>query len=627
MKVGIWFYLGVPVFIGATMLVASQHLEKRLPPDQRIWFTIPGRNAGRPLTPEESATIQQAIDDIRMPPPSSFTYTDAFFDTHTVSCEDIANGLQNQLDRDAMEAETLNQKVYGSTLLDGEQTTEGDQMNISPELVRQAGLNPMGLTMLKIVLVHEYIHKTQCTHTTTPDEREIEALTAELAYMDSLGMDTTDAFYRATWEAHWAFWYNYVTDTTRSMRYMPLTWTQDHCAYIRFDTTGFEPNYFTSFQLGDMNWYQYALCPTRPGDMMIFDNYSQFPAGHSLALFCGGQAGTEMGRILTLDICQGQVVAPYVTYDFGPPTYPPMFFGSLTRCPWTGTYFVIDTLNKQILSMLDTNQDLIPDTIVSTYASAAAPGFEALMGMRGIDATTRHPLRGFALLVNHDDVHLSHEMDPRQAYWCLPDVDGNLIADSCVRAPMWEFVTFTPRIQAPLPVGGDQAVQLYASWSHDIQVWATDSLGQNLNELLGTMQMTSGVDAECPLSRPLVEGEYILPIDQTTGKRPRLATQVGRGADADDVVPLLPAQFALSAPFPNPFNATTTLRFDLPRAATVTLRIYDVLGRESVTLVSGAKPAGHHTAIWNASDFPSGLYFARLETDGFAQTRKLLLLK
>jgi len=98
-------------------------------------------------------------------------------------------------------------------------------------------------------------------------------------------------------------------------------------------------------------------------------------------------------------------------------------------------------------------------------------------------------------------------------------------------------------------------------------------------------------------------------------------------SSADEPLEPLPTQFALSAPFPNPFNATTTLRFDLPRAAMVTLRIYDVLGRESAVLATGMKPAGSYTTIWNAAESPSGIYFARLETDGFAQTRKLLLVK
>jgi hypothetical protein len=98
MKIRRMFYLGIPLLAGAAMLFALQNSEKHQPPEQRIQFTVPGECSGRPLTPEERATIQQAIDSIRTPPPSSITYSDAFGFSETVSCETIANALQKQLD-------------------------------------------------------------------------------------------------------------------------------------------------------------------------------------------------------------------------------------------------------------------------------------------------------------------------------------------------------------------------------------------------------------------------------------------------------------------------------------------------------------------------------------------------
>lgn len=98
-------------------------------------------------------------------------------------------------------------------------------------------------------------------------------------------------------------------------------------------------------------------------------------------------------------------------------------------------------------------------------------------------------------------------------------------------------------------------------------------------------------------------------------------------SNADDTPAPLPDEFALHAPYPNPFNPTTTLNFDLPRAAEVKLQIFDVLGREIATLVSGMKSAGNHTMQWNASEFSTGLYFVRFEAESFVQARKLLLVK
>jgi len=94
-----------------------------------------------------------------------------------------------------------------------------------------------------------------------------------------------------------------------------------------------------------------------------------------------------------------------------------------------------------------------------------------------------------------------------------------------------------------------------------------------------------------------------------------------------DLPEALPARFEFCSPFPNPFNATTQMRFDLPRAATVKLRIYDVLGRETATLVNSMKPAGQHAVTWSAAGLPSGLYFARFEAGSYTQIRKVLLVK
>jgi hypothetical protein len=530
-----------------------------------------------------------------------------------------------------MEAETLDRKMLGIVLMDSLRTTEGDQMNINPKLIELAGLIPANLRFLESVIVHEYVHKTQGMET-DEEEDELEAYAAQLTYMDSLGLDTTNAFCRAMWHGYLRIWCDYSSgDSMRLFISPPFTWSRDHCAYLRLDTAGTGPDYFVSFGLDDQNEYQYGLSSMMASDMRIFNDPPQLPVGHSFALICGGVPALDVGRILALDIYQGQVVAPHETIDFGPPTYPPMHLRSMTRCIFSGLYFAIDAAynaeEERIVAMSDNNQDLLPEAIISTYASSLWRGFEELEGMKGVDVGGYIPSRPFGLFVTHDDVHLPHAMDPYATFLFLPDANFDRVADACETVHAYEFLLFTPCIQVPLPVQGDQTVQLFATWMDNIQIWASDSLGQNLSELLGSVQILNGVDAACALSRPLVEGEFIVPVDQTINRRPSLATRVGSGSAADETIPALPAQFTLFAPFPNPFNATTTLRFDLPRSGMVTLRIYDVLGREAATLISDTQPAGHHSAFWNAAACPSGLYFARLEAEGFAQTQKLLLLK
>jgi hypothetical protein len=72
-----------------------------------------------------------------------------------------------------------------------------------------------------------------------------------------------------------------------------------------------------------------------------------------------------------------------------------------------------------------------------------------------------------------------------------------------------------------------------------------------------------------------------------------------------------PTVFTLHPSYPNPFNPSTTIKFDLPEPSHVALAIYDVLGRKVAQLENGMKEAGYHSATWNASDVASGVYFAR----------------
>jgi len=89
----------------------------------------------------------------------------------------------------------------------------------------------------------------------------------------------------------------------------------------------------------------------------------------------------------------------------------------------------------------------------------------------------------------------------------------------------------------------------------------------------------------------------------------------------------LPKVFALHQNFPNPFNPITEIRFDLPEEVFVTLKIYDVLGREVVTLVNGIETAGYKSIKFDATSLNSGIYFYRIVAGKFMETKKLLLVK
>ncbi len=88
-----------------------------------------------------------------------------------------------------------------------------------------------------------------------------------------------------------------------------------------------------------------------------------------------------------------------------------------------------------------------------------------------------------------------------------------------------------------------------------------------------------------------------------------------------------PVKFDLSQNYPNPFNPATTINYDLPVKSFVTLKIYDLLGREVATLVNENQAASHYTINFDASKLSSGVYLYKLKAGDFVQTRKMMLLK
>ena len=89
----------------------------------------------------------------------------------------------------------------------------------------------------------------------------------------------------------------------------------------------------------------------------------------------------------------------------------------------------------------------------------------------------------------------------------------------------------------------------------------------------------------------------------------------------------LPETFSLDRSYPNPFNPTTTLSFAIPVDSEVSLSIYNLQGREVVSLINGNMDAGYHSVIWNADSHSSGVYFVKMMAGEFVNTQKLMLVK
>lgn len=85
--------------------------------------------------------------------------------------------------------------------------------------------------------------------------------------------------------------------------------------------------------------------------------------------------------------------------------------------------------------------------------------------------------------------------------------------------------------------------------------------------------------------------------------------------------------YTLQQNYPNPFNPSTTISYSLPESGYVQLKVYDMLGREVADLVSEEQSMGNYKVVLDASNLTSGVYFYRLKSNDFTETKKLILLR
>lgn len=172
------------------------------------------------------------------------------------------------------------------------------------------------------------------------------------------------------------------------------------------------------------------------------------------------------------------------------------------------------------------------------------------------------------------------------------DCDGNGIIDSADICPIIEF--FDRDTVLPKAV--------VESWLSETSTWSASVVDALLGALLNCQ--TQGAGAE--ILREL--------LTQAQSQNP------------------LPTNYALEQNYPNPFNSATVISYSLASPGDVTLEVFDILGRKVATLTDDLRAAGHHRVIWDGQDqdgreLATGVYFYRLRTDDFVQSRKMLLLK
>ncbi|MDY6994837.1 MAG: T9SS type A sorting domain-containing protein, partial [Pseudomonadota bacterium] len=134
-------------------------------------------------------------------------------------------------------------------------------------------------------------------------------------------------------------------------------------------------------------------------------------------------------------------------------------------------------------------------------------------------------------------------------------------------------------------------------------------------------------DNDLPESRETMDSKLKLSTETSGTASSRFLLTINAGFISESEANEVPESVKLNPNYPNPFNPSTTISYELKEDSEVLLSIWNIVGQKVVTLVDEMKEAGEHTATWNASDMPSGLYIAQLEVGGEVFIRKMTLIK
>ncbi len=155
------------------------------------------------------------------------------------------------------------------------------------------------------------------------------------------------------------------------------------------------------------------------------------------------------------------------------------------------------------------------------------------------------------------------------------------------------------------------------------------------------------IDADLPSSDPMVEtGSYNFSNAASFGNDENMLiihdslianqyyqefakrySQAGGQIRVEQISSIVPDGYTLSQNYPNPFNPSTTINYSIPKSGFVTLKIYDMLGKEVMTLVNENQTTGTYKVTFNAGNLTSGVYFYKLSTNGFIDTKRMALIK
>jgi hypothetical protein len=176
----------------------------------------------------------------------------------------------------------------------------------------------------------------------------------------------------------------------------------------------------------------------------------------------------------------------------------------------------------------------------------------------------------------------------------------------------WQNITLT----TPFNWDGTSNIALEicfnnSSWSSNTTVNATSATGMTVHQY---QDITAG------------DGCVQLTAGTVQTSRPNTCFVIGLTGIGNPTIEI-PSVYSLSQNYPNPFNPVTQIKYDMPKQGFVSLKVYDILGREVTKLVNEMKAPGSYLVDFDGTNFSSGVYFYKLETNGFTDVKRMLLIK
>ncbi|MCH8032258.1 MAG: T9SS type A sorting domain-containing protein [Bacteroidetes bacterium] len=138
-----------------------------------------------------------------------------------------------------------------------------------------------------------------------------------------------------------------------------------------------------------------------------------------------------------------------------------------------------------------------------------------------------------------------------------------------------------------------------------------------------TIVIGNGASIVVQLGADLCAGEVGNIFGDLSGE----GTECGLPVPVEIEVETIPTEFALYQNYPNPFNPSTLIKYQVPEKSFVSIRVYDLLGKELVTLVNEEKPAGSYDVNFDAGQLSSGFYIYTIKAGNFASSKKMVLMK